>query len=1233
MLWEKMLRLLTFLAAFRIYLGRDPERAAKGSLVFFPLRPCVLCCGIAGLVALGTGGDRADPRPDSDLERAARHAAERDLGGHLAGEFPLDSYLGGEENLRLLAKSLLDLKGEGVFREVMTDPGRQRRLEAALESLRALLAREEACLAEKAGLFTTSALETVNGALTVLRDTVWGLEKDILENGGKIAALAGAGSLADVPPAALGVYGAVNLLLNCLDRLEVRGRDSAGLHVNITLPAEGVLDAALTAGEGKTREDYERRSAPGELMNASLSAAPSPGGGMTVSFTYKTFSVIGALGRNVAELRRDIGEDEVLRRLAAADRTFLTAFAHTRWASVGAITEENCHPVNNFTLDGPDGIKDYPLYGRGPWRIEVVLNGDIDNYDALRRRLEAGRELITPEVTTDTKIIPLCIEEHLLTGCDLAEAFRRAVSSFEGSHAVAMTSNLEPGRVFLALHGSGQALYIGLAPDMTLFASELYGLVEKTPLYIPMDGEKASPADAAVKGQIFVLDARLGGGVGALRGRYYDGTPIDVGEADVRVAEITTRDIDRRGFPHFFLKEIFEAPRSVRKTLQGRYRRVDGGSATFNIGEDVVPAHLKEGLASGRIRRLVVIGHGTAAVAGKAVAEGLRRYLKGSSLSVEARVASELSGFMTGEDLSDTLVIPITQSGTTTDTNRAAAMAREGGATIVSIVNRRQSDITARSHGVFYTSDGRDIEMSVASTKAFYSQVVAGHLLGLFLARLLGTMADGEIRRELDNLERIPRLMETLLERRGVIEEAARGLAKTRRYWAVVGSGPNKTAADEIRIKLSELCYRTISSDVIENKKHIDLSAEPLIIVCAAGTPEKVLGDVVKDVAIFKAHRAGVIVFADEDEERFHHVADAVIPLPAAPEPAGVILNTMAGHLWGYYAARSIDEDALFLREFRDHLNRGANGPGRVASFYERLADRDFRKMIRAFTQELNAKRREGCFSCAGVNTVAEMVLLLKYAAGKIPLEDFWADFHASEATSPLDRLDACLGQAIDELTRPIDAIRHQAKTVTVGTSRKVHLPAGPIFDLIGRLGFPPQGLTSRNVSTIGRIQPAVAAVRGYTLYEIEDLDGDGNPTDSSRIRIADRGGIARDMASRVERRPLLVGTKRTIVSTRHVYVGRGRYDNASIVVVPILGETSVVRHLLLVHVLFQEDLSVGERIAVLGYKLNDIRNMINEYNLTWDDAYLADLSVSDLLSEPAEIIVERIKGIINGKG
>ncbi|MBN1546467.1 MAG: SIS domain-containing protein, partial [Syntrophaceae bacterium] len=986
------------------------------------------------------------------------------------------------------------------------------------------------------------------------------------------------------------------------------------------------------------------RSAQGDLLNGSINL-PCPLADLetsgfdaaeTVTFTYKTASVIGELGQNVRDLKATIRKDRILREFTDAETDFESTFCHTRWASVGSISVENCHPINNATLNGhPVAVtaKVYPHYGQGNWTINVALNGDIDNYLNLRQKLETKRELIAPEVTTDTKIIPLQIENYLTQGHDLSTAFRLALNDFEGSHAIAMISNLEPGKVFLALRGSGQALYVGLADDQYLFSSELYGLVERTPYFIKMNGEMpADPADPESTGQYFVLNHDTTGGLDGIEASFYDGTPIRLTQKSVQKAEITTRDINREGYSHYFLKEISESTQSIHKTLLGKYRididQVGTQHVFFNLSTDVLPPQIKEDLVRHRLRRIFVIGHGTAAVAGKAIGDALNRYLRDAGIVVESVVASELSGFSLSHDLSDTLVIPITQSGTTTDTNRAVTMARDRGASVIAIVNRRQSDITTKADGVFYTSDGRDIEMSVASTKAFYSQIVAGHILALSFAQIMGCLTDSEIVEILSVLEKAPLLMNRVLAQKETIREAAEQLAPQKSYWAIVGSGPNKAAADEIRIKLSELCYKTISSDIVENKKHIDLSAEPLIIVCSAGNPESVVGDIVKDVAIFKAHKAGVIVFTDEGENRFDDLADSVIKLPQGEAPLPVILNTVAGHLFGFYAALSIDGDALFLRQFRSELNRRMIEQDKQhMPLYERIADRNFRRLIRDFSSRFHERRNQGAFRFAGTKTIADIVLLLKYSIGRLPLEDYAYDFRGQDALpSPIDFLDVSLGNAIDELSRPVDAIRHQAKTVTVGTSRKEMPLSGILFDLLKKLSFSERAMTSKNVLSMNRLQPAVAEIRGYTLYTIGYLDVEGNPTDATTIAIVGRGGISLQMPSRVEKSSRLMGTKRTIVSTGHLYIGRGKSDGAPIVVIPLKKEGNAITHLLLLHVQFDERIGLRERIAVMGVKFNDLRNLINEYNLPWTDRYVAQIPLEILLGEPVEVIAGRIR-------
>jgi len=178
---------------------------------------------------------------------------------------------------------------------------------------------------------------------------------------------------------------------------------------------------------------------------------------------------------------------------------------------------------------------------------------------------------------------------------------------------------------------------------------------------------------------------------------------------------------------------------------------------------------------------------------------------------------------------------------------------------VLAVVNRRDSDLAALSDGVVYTSDGRDVEMSVASTKAFYAQIAAGCLVGLRLGRTLGSVRPESEDRLLHALTMIPDQLRQLNERSAEIAAIAAEVATAYPYWAVVGSGPGAVAAAEIRIKLSELCYKTVSVDAIEDKKHIDLSAEALVLVCAAGALPQHVADLVKEVEIYRGPVADLV--------------------------------------------------------------------------------------------------------------------------------------------------------------------------------------------------------------------------------------------------------------------------------------------------------------------------------------------------------------------------------------
>ena len=209
-------------------------------------------------------------------------------------------------------------------------------------------------------------------------------------------------------------------------------------------------------------------------------------------------------------------------------------------------------------------------------------------------------------------------------------------------------------------------------------------------------------------------------------------------------------------------------PASFRKTLRGKLVEHDG-ALPCRLGPDTLPVDLRDGLTDGSIDRVIAIGQGTAAVAGAGLVRTLDAATAGTGLRVEAELATELSGFGLRTDMSDTLVVAVSQSGTTTDTNRTVDLVRARGATVVSIVNRRASDLTDKSDGVLYTSDGRDVEMSVASTKAFYSQVAAGFLLAYAIADLVAPdpRSRAERGRTLAALRDLPDAMEETLTHAG----------------------------------------------------------------------------------------------------------------------------------------------------------------------------------------------------------------------------------------------------------------------------------------------------------------------------------------------------------------------------------------------------------------------------------------------------------------------------------
>ena len=782
-------------------------------------------CGIVGIVS------RPPTRPVPTVREV--------VGG-------LDAALAARGDVHAVATALSEvdalLHGLPGLRALVEHPELVPAVTARLDQLDGYAAAIDAELA--AGDLDVDAVERSSAELIALRDPLWAIRRDRLRTAAAVVDLAGR----HAEPAALAGYLSIQQALSAIDRMEVRGRDSAGIHVFVWDHGLDVDDPAVIAALAERSRDPLFQGGAARFAGRCLSAV------------YKAAAEIGELGDNTRALRQAIVDDDLLRAALRSERAQVAVLGHTRWASVGIISEPNAHPVNSDEMEAPGGAV--------PPFVVGVLNGDVDNHADLR--IEHGLRIAGP-ITTDAKVIPSIVARQA-GSVGMFEAFRRTVASFEGSVAIGLAAADEPGRLFLALNGSGQGVYIGLADDRYVVASEPYGVVEETARYVRLDGERG--------GQVVALDAERAGTVEGIDRRGYDGSLQPVTADEVASAEVTTRDIDRGDAPHFLLKEITEAPDSFGKTLRGKIVERDGLLRAV-VGARALPPEVVARLAAGSITQVRVIGQGTAAVAGQSAANVLGELAAGA-LDVRAITATELSGFGLRRDMSDTLAIAVSQSGTTTDTNRTVDLLRGRGAAVLAIVNRRSSDLTDKADGVLYTSDGRDVEMSVASTKAFYAQVAAGSLLACAISEAAGVGTPQRRHELLGALRRLPDAMRTVLSRRDAIAEAARRFAPTKRYWAVVGSGANKVAAEEVRIKLSELCYKSIACDVIEDKKHIDLSSEPMILVCAAGLRGSAADDVSKELAIFRAHKATPIVFADDGDERY---AGATVDRGAAGRP------------------------------------------------------------------------------------------------------------------------------------------------------------------------------------------------------------------------------------------------------------------------------------------------------------------------------------------------------------
>jgi glucosamine--fructose-6-phosphate aminotransferase (isomerizing) len=575
------------------------------------------------------------------------------------------------------------------------------------------------------------------------------------------------------------------LLITGLERLEFRGYDSAGL--------------ALLEDDGL---DYIR--AVGNLAN--LKRAAGPNGSRAT-----------------------------------------TGLGHTRWATHGAVNEENAHP-----LTGCDDSK-----------LAIVLNGIVENYRELKAGLEDAGHVFSSE--TDAEVVAHLLET--LYDGDLATAVQAAYRQLEGHFTVVAIHHDEPGRLVAVRHQT--PLVVGLGSGENFVASNVAAfLAETRRVQYPPDG--------------VVVDLRPGG---VSYVQVEDGRAV---ELTVHVVDWDEDVAERSGYETFMLKEIYEQPEGFAETIGDRVRH--GTLVLDGLGMTVDELR--------QLRRIVIVACGTAyhsGVVGRYVLEEWGR------VPVEPDIASEWIYRRPVID-HDTLVIGISQSGETRDTIQAMQLARSLGARTVAITNRMGSQITREVDSVLYSRTG--LEVGVAASKTFSAQVALMYLIGLELARTRQTLPADEIEFILDEVYRLPSKMQEFLDGNHPVEEIAQRFYQEP-FFLFLGRHIGLPVALEGALKLKEISYIPTEAYSAGEMKHgpIALLDEGTPVVVVA-TNIHVYDKIVSNIQETRARGAHVIAIATDGNEDIQHHANDVIYVPKSPAFLQAVLATLPLQLLAYRIAR-----------------------------------------------------------------------------------------------------------------------------------------------------------------------------------------------------------------------------------------------------------------------------------------------------------------------------------------
>lgn len=522
---------------------------------------------------------------------------------------------------------------------------------------------------------------------------------------------------------------------------------------------------------------------------------------------------------------------------------------HTRWATHGEPSDRNAHP-----------------HSTAEQNLVIVHNGIIENYSALKKELIRAGHIFSSD--TDSEVLIHFIQEIKVNNhCPLEEAVRIALSKVVGAYAIVILSKDDPDLLIAARKSS--PLVIGVGNGEYFLASDASPIIEYTNEVVYLNDNELA---VIRRDQLTVKDINN-----------ITTTPY------IHTLEMDLESIEKGGFDHYMLKEIFEQPRSIRDCMRGRLNASQGYLMLGGIRE--YANRLKEA------RRIIMIACGTSWHSCLVAEYFFEEFCR---IPVEVEYASEFRYRNPVINEGD-VVFAVSQSGETADTLAAIEMAKEKGAIVFGVCNVVGSSIARASHEGAYTHAGPEI--GVASTKAFTAQLIILNMIALRLAHECGTIREQDFRTLLVEMETIPLKVEKVLQNNNKIRELAE-IYRDVSNFLYLGRGYNFPVALEGALKLKEISYIHAEGYPAAEMKHgpIALIDDDMPVVFIA-TQDSTYEKVVSNIQEVKARKGKVIAVVTEGDETIREMADHVIEIPAVSEALTPLVAVIPLQLLAYHIA------------------------------------------------------------------------------------------------------------------------------------------------------------------------------------------------------------------------------------------------------------------------------------------------------------------------------------------